>query len=719
MRKKQLLLVAMAALMLAGGTAMGDAITGLEGYWPLDADARDFSGHERHGTLIGDAGFVGDGMHGGALELDGDGDYVSMDGYIGILQSPWTLACWVKTTGTGDMDILSWGTEGGGLKVEFRFNGGLLRIEHGNGNIRGDAPANDGQWHHAVAVLPEGGVMKNVQFYLDGKLLGIFATGNGDNPFITTEGTDFNVGRSGPRGDRYFTGLIDEVRIYSRVLSQADILEAMETSVAGTNPLAYGPVPADGSRLKDTWVQLGWKPGVFAASHNVYLADNFDAVNAGTTDAFRGNHATASLLVGLPGYAYPDGLVPGTTYYWRADEVNDLHPDSPWTGNVWSFSIAPRTAYDPNPADGAEFVALTANLTWTPGLNAKLHTVYFGESFDDVNSATTGGALVGTAIYSPASLKAEKVYYWRVDETDPPNAYKGQVWSFTTLGAVGSPHPSNGTSSAEMNAILTWVASDNAASHQIYFGTDKEAVRKATTTSPEYKGVKALGAESYDPGLLAWDSTYYWRVDEVNNANAESPWKGPLWSFTTGDFLLVDDFESYNDIDPPDPASNRIFDNWIDGFGTTTNGALVGNDLPPYAERKTVHSGKQSMPYSYDNNLKNSEAARTLAYPRDWTQQGVTELSLWFRGRAANAAERMYVVLNGTAVVYNDDTSLTQKTTWTEWVIPLQQFATQGVNLTNVTSITIGFGTRGNTTVAGGTGQMYFDDIRLYRPATP
>jgi len=94
----------------------------------------------------------------------------------------------------------------------------------------------------------------------------------------------------------------------------------------------------------------------------------------------------------------------------------------------------------------------------------------------------------------------------------------------------------------------------------------------------------------------------------------------------------------------------------------------------------------------------------------------VTSLSLWFRGLATNAAEKMYVVLNGTAVVYNNDTTLTQKTAWTEWVIPLQQFT--GVNLTNVTSIHHRFWHARNTTVAGGTGQMYFDDIRLYRPST-
>jgi hypothetical protein len=270
-----------------------------------------------------------------------------------------------------------------------------------------------------------------------------------------------------------------------------------------------------------------------------------------------------------------------------------------------------------------------------------------------------------------------------------------------------------------MNAVLTWARSDNAASHQVYFGTDKETVRRAGTASPEYKGVKALGAESYDAGLLAWDSTYYWRIDEVNNTNAASPWKGPVWSFTTGDYLLLDGFESYNDIDPPGAGSNRIFDKWIDGFGTTTNGAVVGNNLPPYAERTVIHGGAQSMPFSYDNNLKFSEATLTLVSGRDWTARGVTTLSLWFRGAPANAAERLYVALNGTAVVYHDNANAAKIAGWTQWVIPSQSFADKGVNLVNVTSISIGLGTKGTTTAAGGTGKMYFDDIRLVRPATP
>jgi len=186
---------------------------------------------------------------------------------------------------------------------------------------------------------------------------------------------------------------------------------------------------------------------------------------------------------------------------------------------------------------------------------------------------------------------------------------------------------------------------------------------------------------------------------------------GALPQATTGDFLVVDDFESYNDVDPPDPNSNRIFDKWIDGFGTTTNGALVGNDLPPYAEQTTVHGGAQSMPYLYDNANKTSEATLTLVYPRDWTQEAVTKLSLWFRGASGNAAERMFVALNGTAVVYHADPAASQITGWNEWVIDLAAF---GVDLTNVSTITIGFGTK-NSPAAGGSGEVYFDDIRLVR----
>jgi hypothetical protein len=481
------------------------------------------------------------------------------------------------------------------------------------------------------------------------------------------------------------------------------------------NPLARRPTPKDGSLHEDTWISMSWRPGNFAVSHDVYVGDKFDDVNDGAEGTFQGNQAETFIVVGFPGFAFPDGLVPGTTYYWRIDEVNEAEPNSPWKGDIWSFGIPPKTAYFPDPADAAEQVDPDAYLSWTPGFGAKLHTVYFGDNFDDVSNAT-GGLPQGSATYTPGTLKLAETYYWRVDEFDPPATHKGHVWSFTTQGAVGNPNPSNGVVDVTQTPIITWVPGVFAASHQVYFGSDAEAVKNADTSSPEYKGTGDLGSESYEPGQLEWNTTYYWRIDEVNNTNADSPWTGILWSFTTANFLIVDDMESYNDLDPADPESNRIFNAWIDGFGNPAiNGSVVGNVNPPFAEQSNVHGGLQSMPFAYDNGVGKSEATLTLTSNRDWTVNGVNRLTIWYRGNTANAAETMYVVLNGSAGVDNDNPDAALKGFWTEWNIDLQAFADQGVNLTNVNTITLGLGNRNNP-LAGGSGTMYFDDIRLYPP---
>jgi len=148
--------------------------------------------------------------------------------------------------------------------------------------------------------------------------------------------------------------------------------------------------PADGSFIEQTFATLAWKPGEFAATHDVYFGVNFDDVNDGAGDTFRGNQGGDFYVAGFGEGAYPDGLVKGTTYYWRIDEVNDTDPNSPWKGEVWSFTVTPETAYIPNPADGAEFINLNVQLTWTAGYKAMRHYIVFGEDFDDVNNAVEG-----------------------------------------------------------------------------------------------------------------------------------------------------------------------------------------------------------------------------------------------------------------------------------------------------------------------------------------
>jgi hypothetical protein len=144
-------------------------------------------------------------------------------------------------------------------------------------------------------------------------------------------------------------------------------------------------------------------------------------------------------------------------------------------------------------------------------------------------------------------------------------------------------------------------------------------------------------------------------------------------------------------------------------------------------ELTIVHSGEQSMPYYYDNTTTvYSEAMAFTGSPNnwagklqigsDWTEEGVAVLSIWLRGKATNDAEPMYVALNDVPI-YHDNANATQVTNWQEWQIPLQQFADKGVDLKNVTSISIGFRAPGSTTASGNKGEMFFDDIKLLRPA--
>ena len=688
---------------------VNSATAELVGHWRFDegtgVTVNDSSGNGNHGTLIDSVEWAA-GQIGGALKFDGTPGYVLIphgDSLKLINQGDFTITMWFRqdvVTGIANL-LQQTDANGTGRTLLLADSSNGIRAYLGGTSTLSGVIEEAGLWYHVAMVVTEGGTADTIEFYINGEPSGTPAQVNSED----TDG-DYLIGTNKDLNGRWINGLVDDMRFYNHALSAAEVLAAM--GGAEKYPYALGPEPADGALIEDTWANLSWSPGDSALSHNVYIGDNFDDVDSGAESTFQGNQTGTFIVVGFPGFAFPDGLVPGTTYYWRIDEVNETEPNSPWKGPVWSFRIPPKTAYFPDPADGAESVAVDAELSWTGGFGSKLHTVYFGDNSDDVNNAA-GGLQQGSATYTPGQLQMAKTYYWRVDEFDIVETHKGDIWSFTTEGAVGNPNPANGAVDVTQTPILTWVHGVFADSHEVYFGTD--------ATSLEFKGTGNLGSESFDPGQLEWNTTYYWRVDEANNANADSPWTGPLWSFTTANFLIIDDMESYNDLNEDEPGSNRIYLAWIDGFDNpTVNGSVVGNFDPPFAEQTIVHSGLQSMPMAYDNAVGKSEATLTLTSNRDWTVKGVNRLTIWYRGASANAPEPMYVALNDSAVVTNDNPDAAQKGSWTEWSIDLQAFADQGLNLANVTSITLGLGNRANP-VAGGSGMMYFDDIRLYRPS--
>ena len=889
----------------------------LIGWWRLDdgsgMTAADFSGNGNDGALQGNPQWV-TGQVGGALQFNGVDEYVEVPhADILTVDNEVTIMAWINAerhTNPGEnwQGIMAKGNPRS-YSLYTEVGQSLHFSTGGVGTVSSmDVPLNE--WVHVCAQVISGGH----QYYINGEDAGTGGSGISLPGAADTATVLIGDARD---GNREFLGMMDDVRIYSRALTQEEVQLAM--SGEGV-PQAFGPDPVNGGLHPDTWVSLSWKAGDFAVLHDVYLGENFDDVNDGTGDTFRGNQGDLFYVVGFPGFYYPEGLVNGTTYYWRIDEVNDLHPDSPWKGEVWSFMVPPKSAYSPDPAASAELVDLDVQLKWTAGFGAKLHYIFLGEDFDEVNDAVTG-IPNGTTTYSPGTLKMAKTYYWRVDEFDGIETHKGGVWSFTTLGAVSGPNPSDGTVGVKPEVVLRWNAGGVAASHEVYFGTDADAVKNADKTSPEYKGPKALGEESYDPGKLTLNTTYFWRIDEVNGVNPDSPWAGNAWSFTTGDFFVIDDFEIY------DANDNQIWFAWHDGLGAGTpgtpgyipgngTGSAVGDEnTASYTEETIVQGGLQSMPLSFDNNKqgfsKYSETELTLTEPRDWTLEGVSELSLWFRGNpasvgsfvegpvgtytmtgagadiwtvdgveadefhyafktltgtgsivakvesidntnnwakagvmirdtldpgsahammvvtpaqsvsfqrrpstggtsasdndsggitapywvkverdlagnfsayssangstwqklgaaepiqmstnvyiglavtshdaaltcqavftnvtttgtvgqqwtnqdigiASNDAEPLYVAVSNSAgapaVVVHDDPAAANIDVWTEWIIPLQAFADQGIVLTNVDRIAIGMGTQGNMTVPGGSGKMFFDNFRLYLP---
>jgi hypothetical protein len=260
-----------------------------------------------------------------------------------------------------------------------------------------------------------------------------------------------------------------------------------------------------------------------------------------------------------------------------------------------------------------------------------------------------------------------------------------------------SPQPADGATDVPVATDLSWRAGRQAASHDVYLGADQAAVADGTVLAG------TVSDTTYTTAGLDLDTTYYWKVNEVNEAETVSVWEGSIWNFTTEAFLVLDDFESYTS-----DEDYLIYETWIDGWVNET-GSTVGYLSEPFVETSIVHSGGQAMPLFYDNTgVTVAEAVRTFDAPQDWTAHGIQSLSLYFHGSEGNNGQ-LYVKINGTAVAYSGDATDIDKLQWQPWHVDLSGV---GVDLSNVTELTIGI------EGAGASGVVYVDDIRLYG-ATP
>jgi len=276
------------------------------------------------------------------------------------------------------------------------------------------------------------------------------------------------------------------------------------------------------------------------------------------------------------------------------------------------------------------------------------------------------------------------------------------------------PSPGHEATGVARNADLSWRKGTEASSHDVYLGTGFAEVNDANNSLPVgtsvYKGNQPLADVNYEPGILDPGQNYCWRIDEVNDSNV---WKGNIWSFTTAEYSVVDDFD---DLYTTGPTLRAVWSDYYTGNGTSAEVGL---------ESTIVHNGSQSMRYWYRNDeppYYSESRADTVNLPSqigsNWAAGNTAALALWFYGQSDNDAnEQMYVALTGggkTGVVPYGNMNDIKKEEWQQWNIDLQDFVDDNsVDLTNVSRITIGFS---HGAGSGGDGTVYFDEIMLYPP---
>ena len=572
----------------------------------------------------------------------------------------------------------------------------------------------------------------------------------------------------------YYAGLMDDVRIYDKAL----VPEEIRTIVSDVISYSAAPIPTDGATYVPKNVLLSWKPGMFAQTHDVYFGTvledvsnasrvnplgllanqgqdantydpgllefgqtyfwRIDEVNAPPDSTiFKGDvwrFTVEPVLFPVPGEnitatassQYSDDQNPENTIDGSGMDVNGLHSKS--TSAMWlSDSSEPGSAwiqYDFN-----KIYELHEILVWNyngalflPSYGFKDVTIEYSADSDtwteldgipEFTKATgaDGCAANTTVDFGGNIVKSVRITAQSNWVTSLFDKYGlSEVLFLAMPFDAREPNPRNGARNISLDTTLSWIAGREATEHIVYISKDKQSVIEGAAV--------AVTINQTNYGLLSLElaTPYYWRIDEVNNAEATPLWQCDLWSFTTTEYLALDDFESYNDIESGQEGSNLVYETWIDGYANpSTNGSTMGYLEGSALETEIVHRGKKSVPLFYDNTTASISEVTVSTddsdIGRDWAAVSPEVLSLWFYGDPNNATtEQMYIELNDSKVFYEGDPNNLIQETWQQWNINLSVF---GIDLSNVTEMKIGFE---RTEAAGGVGVVFIDDIQLYAP---
>ncbi|MHC4521340.1 MAG: LamG-like jellyroll fold domain-containing protein, partial [Planctomycetota bacterium] len=669
--------------------AAGSALADLLAYYPFDegqgTDTVDATGNGNDGTIEGSVEWV-PGVRGTALRFDATGERIVLNEIDPTADNnAMTLAAWINWEGEDHASVTHQGIFGKRQGWDPRTNvkwfweaqpDGDLAFRNGDGSVTasGVLDAYSNEWVHVAVTWDDAAVVQ----YINAE-----EVSTGTSTFRdTADATVVSIGCVSATSNEVFIGTIDEAYIYSHVLTVAEIQKIM----TGDFTSSSGPVPPDTSSDMPQDVILAWAPGDYAGSHDVYFGTSLADVEA----ADRNNPLDVLASQGQTDLTYdPSGLLDfSQTYYWRVDEVNATPDGTIFKGQVWSFTVEPfvypienvtATASHADPLGGPENTvngsgldaddghSIEATDMWLakPGPDEpvwlqyefdniyKLHEMWvwnynvqfelvlgFGvkdvtieHSTDGAEWTTFGDVEFAKATAAPAyahnttvDLSGVSARYIRIN-VNTGHGPMGQfglseVRFYYKPVQAREPQPPSGQEGVTLSTTLDWRSGREAAAHELYFGADYGAVADGTAL------VDTLDESRYQLDSLDYGTTYYWKVNEVNEAATPTSWEGQIWSFSTEEFFVVEDFESYDD------EENRIFDAWLDGFVNGT-GSTVGYFEAPFAETSIVHGGGQSMPLEYLNDAAPfySEAEYDLGSV-NFTTNGADTLKLFVSGQA-------------------------------------------------------------------------------------
>ena len=581
----------------------------------------------------------------------------------------------------------------------------------------------------------------------------------------------------GVGSDQYTNGVLDGwFSIYAlpvppgktTLYAQNDGIRRIMYTVAAaprSMDLAENPMPIDGETdvLQET--PLSWIAGINAATHDVYLDQDFNEVN----DASRNLPGTVLIARDHSDTAIdPGALEFGNTYFWRVDEVNAPSKPGIFKGNIWSFTVEPfvytvipavveaSSSYSvmvpENTVNGSgindndqhgtilEDMWLTENGDTDPWIqyefenpekllemriwntNQFLEFIFgFGVQKATIEISMNGSnwtTLPETPIFAPGTGIEEYEYNTVIDfggqvakyvRINVISTYGGTQASLAEVRFISLPAyarylvPANGTVLDGLVAELSWRSGRQAVSSQIVFSTELAAVEDGSAV------LDTTEAAHYEVTGLDYAQVYYWRIVDLNDTAVPPVAAGPIMRLLTPEEGAIDDMEFY-----AAEAFKEIWDFWVDGFNDNTNGATVGIDKDGNPggsyPSKDKYEGAQSLPMAYDNTIAAiSEATRTFAPALDLGAGNPESVGIYFKGFPDNDAASVYLTFtdssNRSATIAHPDPAATRLTDWT---LLRNRIADLNINTSSIESITVGVDR------SGAQGELLVDFVHVH-----